>query len=483
VAGIVPRGLGPVAYGNFSFLTDFFNRIFNFFDTGTSNAFYTKLSQFPKRHGIIRFYKIIIALIISIVSIFTILISISSLKEILWPKQETMYIILALGFAFLTWTNSISMKIIDAYALTFKGELLKIIQKIVQVFLIFAMFTLGIFTLTNYFVFQYFILLFLSIGFTRILFKNKIPFFPSRKLKKLEAKAYTKSFYTYSSPLILFSLFALAEGIFDRWLLQTYAGSEQQGFYGLALRISALCFIFTSAMMPLIMREFTIAFKQNNMAKIKSDYLKYVPLFFLISAYISIFISAQADKISIILGGKSFKEAHMAIMVMALYPIHQTFGQMNGSFFMGTNQTKIYSKIGIAFLIIGIPFTFFMIAPTNLLGLNLSSLGLAIKMVVIQLIGVNVELFFISKILKFSYWFILKNQFLIICVLGLNALVALYVSDFIVKRVFVSFFLSGVLYTLTTALLLYAFPALINTSRKDLSSQIDLVLNKINRKN
>src|SRR3989304_3080640 len=53
---IVPRGLGPKSYGDFSFLSDYFNQFAGFFDMGTSIGFYTKLSQRPKEFKLVVFY-------------------------------------------------------------------------------------------------------------------------------------------------------------------------------------------------------------------------------------------------------------------------------------------------------------------------------------------------------------------------------------------------------------------------------------------
>jgi O-antigen/teichoic acid export membrane protein len=479
VAGIVPRGLGPAAYGNFSFLTDFFNRIFNFFDLGSSNAFYTKLSQNPNRYGIIRFYRIFIGLILLTVTIVTVLITSSKYKEILWPGQEILYIILALGFAFITWSNKISTKMIDAYVLTTKGSILQMVQKLIQVGLIFAMFALGFFTLFNYFVFQYVVLLILGVGYIWILLKHNVPYFPNRKLKKFETKAYIKSFYTYSSPLILFALFGLVEGVFDRWLLQTFAGSEQQGYYGLALRISSLCLLFSKAMMPLIMREFAIAHSNNDKDKIKVTYLKYVPVFFFLVAFISIFISINADTVSVLVGGNSFKYASLAIMIMALYPIHQTLGQFNGTFFLGTSNTRLYSKIGITFMIIGLPITYIMIAPLNLFGLNLGSTGLAIKMFMLNLIGVNVELWFIAKLLNFSFIKLLLMQIKAFVILVPIAYIAYIIGDKATDAIFWEFIISGLFYSVAISLIVFLFPQLVNTSHKRIFNIVTDLLKRI----
>jgi len=53
---IFSRLLGPEVYGNFDLLTDYANRIINFFDGGSSIAFYTKLSQDKSNKKLVRYY-------------------------------------------------------------------------------------------------------------------------------------------------------------------------------------------------------------------------------------------------------------------------------------------------------------------------------------------------------------------------------------------------------------------------------------------
>jgi len=313
-----------------------------------------------------------------------------------------------------------------------------------------------------------------------VLFKqNGIRLFPHKKIELAEKKEYIKEFYSYSSPLIIFSIFALIEGIFDRWILQKFAGSAQQGFYGLSLRIASLCFLFSSAMMPLIMREFAIAFGEKDNKRIKEIYIKFVPIFFFISAFIAIFTSFQSDKISLILGGAQFKNAQASMMIMALYPIHQTFGQFNGSYFLATNNTKLYSTIEIIFLVLGIPLTFFLIAPSNFFGLNLGSIGLASKMVLIQVIGVNVELWFISKILKFPYFLLLKKQMSVIIFLCLYAYCSFLIADYLFSNVLLSFLFSGLLYTIYLIIFIYFVPSIISSSKPELIGYYQSLVNKI----
>ena len=73
-----------------------------------------------------------------------------------------------------------------------------------------------------------------------------------------------------------------------------------------------------------------------------------------------------------------------------------------------------YSKIGIFTLLPGLPLTYFLIGPVEMNCLNLGAMGLAIKMVIIQIISVNVQLFYISKYLNLNFIKYFSHQFILI---------------------------------------------------------------------
>lgn len=53
---IVPKALGPVAYGQFIYLQEFFTQAIGLLDMGSSMAFFTKLSARHDRKELIAFY-------------------------------------------------------------------------------------------------------------------------------------------------------------------------------------------------------------------------------------------------------------------------------------------------------------------------------------------------------------------------------------------------------------------------------------------
>jgi O-antigen/teichoic acid export membrane protein len=251
----------------------------------------------------------------------------------------------------------------------------------------------------------------------------------------------------------------------------------QQGFYGLSYQIGAICFLFTGAMTPLITREFSIAYAKQDLTQMAHLFRRFIPLLYGVAAFFSCFIAMQAENVAYIFGGSKFSDAAFAIAVMAFYPIHQTYGQLSGAVFYATGQTRLYRNTGLIFWIIGLPLTYFLLAPADMMGLNAGSTGLAIKMVLIQFIGVNVNLYFISKFLKLSFWKYFMHQIVCAGCLLLLVFFSLKAVDYlhISTNVLTAFLLNGIIYTISVACFTYFVPALFGLTRKDIHSLFQLL--------
>jgi len=261
---IVPRGLGPKSYGDFSFLSDYFNQFAGFFDMGTSIGFYTKLSQRPKEFKLVVFYFYFIGIASLLLLTFVVVAHTTKMYTRLWPGQELFYIYLAVFWGILVWLINIMNRMTDAYGLTVSAEIGKVFQKTIGVFIIIILFVCHKLNLGSFFFYNYFTLFLLLIVFTYVMKRSGYSLLQSWKLTGEEIKNYIKEFYQYSHPLFIYSLVGLFAGIFDRWLLQVYGGSVQQGFFGLSYQIGAVCFLFSSAMTPLVTREFSIAYNNKD---------------------------------------------------------------------------------------------------------------------------------------------------------------------------------------------------------------------------
>lgn len=467
---IIPRGLGPEAYGNYSFLTNFFTQLTGFVDTGTSTCFYTKLSQRPKEQGLVSFYFIFMGITFALAVICVISLVVFNIYPAIWPDQEVSFIYLALGLGFLMWFAQVISQMADAYGLTVSAEALKILQKFISLLILTVIFITHFLNLENFFLYNYLIWVIFVLMILIPITKNGNLLKDKFRISVEKTKEYINEFWRYSHPLFTYSLVVLLASIFDRWFLQIFAGSVQQGFYSLSYQVGAICFLFTGAMIPLFMRELSIAHGNNDLEKMQKMYRRYMPILFTVTAYFSCFIAVEAEKVVYIFGGARFSGAAIAVAIMAFYPIHQTYGQLSSSVFFATAQTRIYRNIGILIISLGLPITYFMIAPVNKMGINAGAVGLAIKMVVLNIIGVNVQIYYNSKQLRFNYWKYLGHQIATVGILLFLAIVVNLAVDLLLKSngKVVTFFIAGILYSILVMIVIYFFPLILGIRRKDL---------------
>ena len=468
---IVPRALGPAAYGNFSFLTDFFWQAVGFLNLNSSTFFYTKLSQQQTEKGLINYYSLFLLSLGIVLCLFIFCSFVSGFDAYLWPEQVPAFVLMAAIWAFLRFNNDVLILVSDALGLTVKSELAHLIVKISGVPVLLLLFWSDWINLTNYFFYTFLIIGVSIFLLFSIIQRNKFLFTTKCQLNRFQAKAYTVEFYRFCSPLVVFTGISTLQYILDRWFLQKFSGSTQQGFYGLAYQIGAICFLFVSAMIPLVMREYAIAFKEKDRAELRRLFSLFCPMLYSIAAYFGCFIAVEAEKLILIFGGQAYSAALVPITIMCFYPIHQTYGQLNASFFYATSRTKTYRNIGIFAVISGLPLTFFLLGPKTLGGLQAGATGLAIKMVLIQIVAVNVQLWYNSRLLKLSFARFCGHQiivplcFLTIAIIGSYSVAkGLPTAHFIIQ-----FIVSGFIYTISILLLLLAFPRLMALTKADLA--------------
>jgi O-antigen/teichoic acid export membrane protein len=472
IQAIVPRMLGPAAYGNYSFLSTFFNQVVGFFDSGISSGFYSKLSQRSHESGLLRFFGGVTAIISGLVILMVLTVFGLQFDKVLWPGQETRYIWLAVVWGLLTWYTQIINKVMDAYGLTVSSELARFQQRILSLGLILLMFLLQRFSLTEFFLYQYVILAFLCIGWWSVLRKHGLALLPKVRLALGEVKGYIREFYNYSAPLFFFAFVGLINGLQDRWFLQSFAGSVEQGFYGLSYQIGAICFLVSGSMTPLFWREIAKAFGEKNQEKMRAMFRRYVPLLYAVAAFLAMFVTLQASKVTALVGGGDFQHAAVPISIMALYPLHQTYGQLNGTFLLATGQTRLYRNLGLGMMVVDLLLTFWLVAPPTLFGLGLGATGLALKMVIVQFVGVNLQLWFICRFLRLPFRYFLIHQLYSVLLLAGLAWLSAAAVDLMVKNTLVSFVISGAIYTLGCVSLVFLLPSIAGMTRAELRHQV-----------
>lgn len=476
---LVPRALGPALYGDYSFLTNFFTQVTGFFDAGTSTGFYTRLSQRQQDRGLVRFYALIVGAVLAVVAGLAAVVFAARLQTLLWPGQTGRYIWMALGFSWLLWCHQVVGQMLDAFGLTVPGELMRMAQKLLGALVLVALFLAGVLSLASFFAYQYATLALLIGLWAVVLSRYGRSLLPTESLPEASLRRYGAEMYEFAAPLAVMGMANLIFGIADRWLLQWFAGSSQQGFFGLSVQIGAICFLFTSALVPIWMREMAIAHSRGDIGSMRRMFLRYVPLLYAVAAYFAVFVAWQGGRIATLFGGRAFAGAGAAVAIMALYPVHQTYGQLSGTVLLVTGQTKLYRNLAVITASVGVPATLWLLGPRRLGGLDLGATGLAIKMIAIQFIGVNLQLWFNARMLRLRFGALVGEQLASVALFGVAGWVAVAATSRIVGALVPNLLASGAIYTLLCTLAVVAFPRLCGFSRGELWREVRVLAVKL----
>jgi O-antigen/teichoic acid export membrane protein len=478
--GFIPRALGVETYGDLGFLTVFFKKVVKLLKVGTSTAYFVKVSKDNSNKKIIGFYFYYITFL-SLMLFTGVLWGVnSSFKEIIFPGQQAIFIyaacLIAVLYLFLEFFNNTN----DAIGSTVQNEVRIIIVSLLNAAFITIMYFTNTITLGSVFILNSFIFLFLIYLSNRVLIRNDIIFFKYLSLTRDDIYKNLSDFYKFSNPLIVNGIIVFFAIIIDRWLLQHYHGSVEQGYYTIAFQIAAILMVFANSSSLLILREMSQKIiNDNDSVKIKKTFIKYSPIFYFVAVFFSIFVSVNSDMIVSLVGGTDYKNAGLVLAIMALYPINHAYGISLANIILAKEDTKVLRHVTLLTLLPGILLSLFILLPVDSGGLNYGAVGLAVKTVAIQFIAVNIYLWIISKNINISFVKHFLNQFLIIFVVLLLAKISQFLSLYLLDNNVLRFFLSGVFYCSLIIISIKIFPSLIGLSAEKLNKIASQLKSKI----
>lgn len=469
---LLPRALGPNMYGNYSFATNLFQQLSGFLDMGTSTCFYNALSRRQDEPSLFAFYLRIAALVAVAMAFCGLVCLLSPAGHIVMPDMPLWLAPLAALWAFFTWFSRVLRSTNDALGATIPGECWRAGIAIGSTLLLVCLYGFNLLNVHTLFLQQYILLASTCIAcwFVTKRHWREIGIHMHIRLGKTKRKQYGKEFFAYSHPLFMQGLLSFFMLTAERWLLQWFDGSAQQGFYALSQKVSMACFLFVSAMTPLLMREFSMAWGRGDLAAMGSLLRRFAPGLYAIATYFSCFTVAEGRALVEIFGGADFVAATLPVQIMALYPLHQAYGQMASSIFHASGKTHILRNMTACECIYGLIAAWVLIAPANMMGFNLGATGLAIKTVSIQFLTVNLYLWLACRFVPFSFWKNLLHQ--ILCVVILIALA--YASRSISMECgmfsgLMRFIASGFIYTCFVASLFILAPDILGVSRNTIN--------------
>jgi hypothetical protein len=202
---------------------------------------------------------------------------------------------------------------------------------------------------------------------------------------------YIRRWWRYASPLIAYSAYATAINYADTYMIQRFYGASEQAHFALANRWSVFVLVFTSSALTIYWRELASVLAVKNINGAAQIYERFNRVLFSLVIILAFWLCMNARTLISLVVGSEYHPAIPVLMVMAFYPVQQTYGQLNGAAFLASERTSQYRDLGIAFSLPALPLTYFLLAPrtASIPGLNLGAFGAALKMVGYGLVAVQ----------------------------------------------------------------------------------------------
>jgi O-antigen/teichoic acid export membrane protein len=481
----VSRALGPEGFGRFEFITSNFKLVLETMTLQVPVAYFNWVSRKGHKEGTLVASGLTLYFSLAMTAAFALFIALaigSGVHATLWPGIEPVYLWEGLLFTLVVFLYQLLVFLSDGMSLTVGLEKIRLLQNFLKAASLLTLVGIGLMNLHAYFFAQIAVVSLTVALSARWLTGQGALSWGALKFRSYpagERERFLAFVIGYARPLTVLMCSGFVFIYFDRWFLQLIGGAVQQGYFGLSDRLGAIAFIFTSAMTPLLTREFALAHEERDQERLLRLFGR-IRLFLFIATLTSCFLSVQSAAVVKLIGGDKFQGAVLPIAIMALFPIHQTFGQLSGALLVATGQTGLYSRIGIAAMVCSLPLTYFLMAPGSFAvpGWELGATGLAVKMVAVQFLATNVQLYCNTRYLGISYAGWALYQALMIPLVYAVALA----TSFACAELFAAtnlvggiagtvalFAVSGLLYCLTLAVVVCCFPGIVGSSRAELA--------------
>jgi len=477
---LIARGLNPSGYGDLMFLLASFTAIRSLFDMGTSTAFYTFISQRQRDR---RFYQLYYSwLLFQFIATFLMVLVVmpQSFIDRIWLGHSRSTILLAFSASFMqlqVWQtfNQVGEASRKTVRIQMIGMVLSIAH-LLLVSLLLARAAVSVSIILWIFICEYLIATLL--GSMYILRLSQ----PSAAAddSPLSIRQTLAEYWVYCKPLVALSLVGFFFEFADRWLLQHFGGAEQQGYYQIAYQFSAISLIATSSIINVFWKEISEAHEHKDSEREAAIYHRVNRGLVLFGAVISGLLIPWTDEIVGLFLGQAYVMAAPVLLVMFLYPIHQSMGQIGATMFLACGQTRTYMTISIAIMFINLPLTYLAVAPASgafISGLNGGALWIAIKTVGVNIFSVNIMAWFIARSHNWQFDWLYQ-------IVGIGATVVLgYLAKLFVGilwhvqadawHLLLPFLTTGLIYSCAIALLIFSMPWLIGMKRIEILALVN----------
>lgn len=396
---VIARGLEPAGYGELTFLLGSFGAIRSLMDLGTSNAFYTFISQVRRPVRYYSFYGLWLAFQFLITVVVVAFLLPGPLLDKIWLGHGRSVILLAFAASFFqqqVWLTVNQMA--EAARKTVKAQYLNI--SLAALYLGAASLLASYGSISVRAVLVLLILQYLAASLAAIWVLGPFSPAPAGASGEITLRQMFEKYRGYCAPLVALAVVGFVYDFSDKWMLQHFGGADQQGFYQVAFQFAAISVLATASILNIFWKEIAEATKLNNTERIARIFRQVARGLYMFGAVLSGFLIPWSGEIIGVFLGKAYSPAGPVLGLMLLFPLHQSLGQIAATTLLAGERTKQYMVISTVGMLISLPVAYLLLAPSQGLlvpGFDLGAMGLAVKMVGLNIISVNVLLWVIAR--------------------------------------------------------------------------------------
>jgi len=395
---LVARTLGPKAFGDYSFLLASFAALNTWFDLGTPTAFYTFLSKGRDARAHIRFYGLWIAARLILVGAALALLPDRWLAGA-WLGQPRTLVAAAWAAFFASVVGRLFLvQIAESARRTVFVQTALAVLSLSHLALVIGLRLSGALSLPA----LYGLLVAEYVGLGLWFALRFDPDWLGPREPGPDPAALVRRYARYCAPLAGYAVLGFAADFADRWLLQRFGGSAQQGYFALGQQFSAIALLGTTSILNIFWKELASAEAAADRARTRELYGRSSRALFFAAVAGGAFLAPHARALLTLTAGPRFADAWPTLALMLTYPSFQSLGQLNGAFFFATEDTRTHVTISSIGLLAGIPLSWLVLAPRDAVvpGLALGSAGLAARSWLTQALAVTIQSAVVSRKLK-----------------------------------------------------------------------------------
>ena len=475
---LAARWLGPDSYGNMMFLLGTFAGLRALLDMGTASAFFTFSSQEPRSRLFVRRFFVWLGLQFVLPLVVIGLAFPDAWTMRIWHAEPRPLILVAFAAAFMqgsVWP--VVQQVCESQRRTYLAQGLGVAVAFVHLVAVGCFWwfgLLGLPALMGAVAIEYAIAAGVAL---------RLLSFPDSSGDE-PLGPFLRRFVTYCLPLVPFAAVSFGNEFIDRWMLQRYGGGVQQAFYSISAQLASIALIATTSILNIFWKEIAEAHHRKDHARTAALYRRVTRLLFFVGATVSGFLMPWSGELLLFILGPAYVGGAAALMIMLLYPVHQTMGQVGATMMYATERVGVQVIIGSAVMVLGMITTYFVLAPStnSIPGLGLGSAGLTVKMVGIQVISANLLAFAIARLNGWRFDWVFQPLSLGICV-GTGWLAHLVVSGILPGTwpLMVRIMPAGMLYCASLLAAIYWLPGLVGITRDEYTRDMRRVTAMVSR--